>query len=384
MRLARFYMKDWSKRAHQKVDKTANMNDLTPIINIHPYSISQKVKEEIYLNFLLDLTKHHLKQSSQYKKIIDVLGIKINSINSIEDIPFIPVRLFKDYDLLSVDRSEVVKTMTSSGTSGQSVSKIFLDKTTASNQTKVLTKIVSSFIGGKRLPMLVVDSSAIVKDRTLFSARGAGVLGFSMLGYDVTYALDENMGLNIERVQAFLRSHGNEQILVFGFTFIVWQHFYNELKKYNIRLELDQGIMIHGGGWKKLADQAVDNETFKSEIKRTTGISKVYNYYGMVEQTGSIFMECEKGFLHSSLFSDVLIRDFKDFSLAPSGVPGLIQLLSLLPQSYPGHSIITEDIGEIVGIDDCFCGRMGKYFRVHGRIKNSETRGCSDAYESRR
>lgn len=384
MRLARFYMKDWSKRSHQKVDKTANMNDLTPIINIHPYSVSQKEKEEIYLNFLLDLTKHHLKQSSQYKKIIDVLGIKINSINSIEDIPFIPVRLFKDYDLLSVDRSEVVKTMTSSGTSGQSVSKIFLDKTTASNQTKVLTKIVSSFIGGKRLPMLVVDSSAIVKDRALFSARGAGVLGFSMLGYDVTYALDENMGLNIEKVQAFLRNHGNKQILVFGFTFIVWQHFYNELKKYNTRLELDQGIMIHGGGWKKLADQAVDNETFKSEIKRTTGISKVYNYYGMVEQTGSIFMECEKGFLHSSLFSDVLIRDFKDFSLAPSGVPGLIQLLSLLPQSYPGHSIITEDIGEIVGIDNCFCGRMGKYFRVHGRIKNSETRGCSDAYESRR
>lgn len=231
--------------------------------------------------------------------------------------------------------------------------------------------------------MLVVDSSVIVKDRALFSARGAGVLGFSMLGYDVTYALDENMALDIERVQAFLRKHSNEQILVFGFTFIIWQHFYSELKRFNIKLELDRGVMIHGGGWKKLADQAVDNETFKSEIRRTTGISRVYNYYGMVEQTGSIFMECENGFLHSSLFSDVLIRDFKDFTLAPRGVPGLIQLVSLLPQSYPGHSIITEDIGEIVGVDDCLCGRMGKYFRVHGRIKNSETRGCSDAYELR-
>ena len=54
--------------------------------------------------------------------------------------------------------------------------------------------------------------------------------------------------------------------------------------------------------------------------------------------------------------------------------------MSLVPTSYPGNSIITEDIGEINGEDNCKCGRMGKYFLVHGRIDNAELRGCSDAY----
>lgn len=355
------------------------MFELNKIIDKAPFSLRQEEKEQIFLDSLIKLTNHHLSKSNEYKKIIDILGLKIDSI---EDIPFIPVRLFKSHDLLSVDRSEIFKTMTSSGTSGQSVSKIFLDKVTASNQTKVLAKIVSSYIGGKRLPMLVIDSKTVVKDRNLFSARGAGVLGFSMLGYDVTYALNDNMQLDLDVVKLFLEKHQNENIFIFGFTFIIWQHFYNELKKSNAKLSIEHGTMIHGGGWKKLADQAVDNETFKKHIHYLTGISRIYNYYGMVEQTGSIFMECEKGFLHSSIFSDVIIRDFGDFSPAPIGSRGLIQLVSLLPQSYPGHSILTEDIGEIVGIDDCSCGRLGKYFKVHGRLKNSEARGCSDTYES--
>jgi hypothetical protein len=39
-----------------------------------------------------------------------------------------------------------------------------------------------------------------------------------------------------------------------------------------------------------------------------------------------------------------------------------------------------EDEGEIIGVDDCPCGRMGTYFKVFGRIQNAETRGCSDTY----
>ena len=57
---------------------------------------------------------------------------------------------------------------------------------------------------------------------------------------------------------------------------------------------------------------------------------------------------------------------------------GLVQLITPLAQSYPGHNILTEDIGEIFGIDDCKCGRKGKYFKIYGRLEHSEIRGCSD------
>ena len=107
-------------------------------------------------------------------------------------------------------------------------------------------------------------------------------------------------------------------------------------------------------------------------------LKDIYNYYGLVEQTGSLFLESKKcGYFHTSIFSDIIIRD-KNFNVLNYKKRGLIQLLSLLPSSYPGHNILTEDIGEIIGEDDCVCGLNGKYFTVHGRAKNSEIRGCSN------
>jgi hypothetical protein len=271
--------------------------------------------------------------------------------------------------------------MTSSGTSGQTPSKIFLDGTTASNQTKVLSRILTSYIGKKRLPMLIIDSKSILKDRNSFSARGAGILGFSMYGYDVQYVLDDDFNLDIDLIQNFLLKQEGEDILLFGFTYIVWEYFFNALKKSGTKLNLGKGILIHGGGWKKMIESAVDTHTFRKSLLETSGIKKIYNYYGLVEQTGSIYMECEAGYLHSSIYSDIIVRDFKDYSVAPNGTEGLVQLVSSLPLSYPGHSILTEDLGTIIGEDNCTCGRHGKYFTISGRVKNAEVRGCSDTVQ---
>lgn len=353
---------------------------LNDILDIPPFSLAREHKAALYRDALGQLTAQHYAACEPYRRLLDVLHYDVRQPHAVEDTPFLPVRLFKEYDLLSVPRESVVKTMTSSGTSGQRVSKIFLDRDTSTNQTKVLTKIVADFIGKKRLPMLVIDSRAVIKDRNLFSARGAGILGFSMFGQDVTYALDEQMQLDLPTVQAFLEKHQGSPILLFGFTFMIWQHFYSALQASGVRLPLEQGIMIHGGGWKKLIDSAVDSATFKQRLQEVCGITRVYNYYGMVEQTGSIFMECEAGHLHASIFSDIIIRDHRDFSPLPHGQAGLVQLLSLLPSSYPGHSLLSEDLGQIIGEDDCACGRKGKYFMLHGRIKSAEVRGCSDAY----
>ncbi|MDR1485460.1 MAG: hypothetical protein LBT09_11635 [Planctomycetaceae bacterium] len=347
-----------------------------------PYGLPQGEKEAIYTCGLRDLTAYHCSALPSYGRILRALNFVTENINCVEDIPFIPVRLFKEYDLVSVERSDVVKTMTSSGTTGQAVSKIMLDKSTAANQTKVLTRIVSDFIGTKRMPMLIIDSKSTISNRHTFSARGAGILGFSMFGFDTVYAFDDVMNVDIDAINMFLDKHKSEMILLFGFTSIIWQHLYLPCKNSGIRLPLDNAVLIHGGGWKKLADQAIDNELFKSKLQDQFGIKKIFNYYGMVEQTGSIFMECQHGNLHASVFSDLIIRNVKDFKPLPENKSGLIQLVSLLPTSYPGQSILTEDVGEITGIDQCECGRLGKTFKIHGRIKNAEARGCSDTYSA--
>ena len=145
------------------------------------------------------------------------------------------------------------------------------------------------------------------------------------------------------------------------------------------RYKLEDGILIHGGGWKKLHDQSVSNNVFSDAVKEVTGVKKVINYYGMVEQTGSIFIECKAGYFHCSNFSDVIARNV-NFSSCQFGETGILQLVSPLATSYPGHNILSEDSGVIIGEDDCLCGKNGKYFRVQGRLKNAEIRGCSDAY----
>ena len=209
-----------------------------------PFSMDKNEKKEYYSNKLMELTIEHSDNCDLYNRFLKNFAFSLDKKYAPEDFPFFPVRLFKDYELLSVSKDEVVKTMTSSGTTGQKVSKIFLDRVTSSNQTKALVKITSEFLGKKRLPMLIIDSKKVVKDRRLFSARGAGILGFSMLGYDMTYALDDNMELCIDTVKNFLEKHKDENIFLFGFTYIIWQHFYKQLDKLGEKLDLSKGILL--------------------------------------------------------------------------------------------------------------------------------------------
>lgn len=355
------------------------------ILNIEPYSLDKTQKRILLNERLHHLVRLHYSHCHNYRRMMDAVGLDIDKLPEYDQLPFLPVRLFKELELRSCEKEDVVKTMTSSGTTGQQVSRIYLDRQTSTLQTKCLTKIVSAFLSTKRVPMLILDSSAVIKNRAMFSARGAGILGFSMFGSKRQYALNEEMELDIEGLQAFLDEHKEEPIFLFGFTFMIWQHFYKKLLEIGYRPDLSKGVLIHGGGWKKLVQDQVSPNEFKQRLNDVCGIlpENIHDYYGMVEQTGTIYMECECGHLHASAFSDIVIRRPIDFSIANVGEEGIIEVVSMLPESYPGHVLLTEDKGIMLGEDDCPCGRKGKYFKINGRIKNSEIRGCSDTYAAR-
>ena len=203
--------------------------DIEDVLKIEPYSLDRVAKRQFLNERLRHLTQHHYEHCVPYRKMMDAVGLDMSRLPEYEDLPFLPVRLFKELELCSCEKEEVVKTMTSSGTSGQKVSRIYLDRVTSAAQTKCLTRIVSDYLGTKRVPMLILDSSSVVKNRAMFSARGAGILGFSMFGNTRQYALNEEMELDVEGLKQFLLKHENETIFLFGFTFMVWQHFYKKL-----------------------------------------------------------------------------------------------------------------------------------------------------------
>lgn len=356
------------------------MTDLDTLLNIPPYSLDKTSKTTVLTQRLKRLTQNHMEHCLAYADMMKAIGLDIESIQSYEDLPFLPVSLFKDLTLKSISDEDVFKTLTSSGTTGQKVSKIYLDRQGVVNQQKTLVKIVSDFTGAARLPMIIIDSPSVIKNRAMFSARGAGILGFSIFGSDRTYALDDDMNIDFQAIEDFLERHQGQRIFLFGFTFMIWQHFYKSLQQSGKKIDLSGGILIHGGGWKKLISEAVSPEEFKQCLMSVCGLSAIHDYYGMVEQTGCIYMQCECGHMHASVFSDVIIRDPKDFSVCSIGKKGIIQVVSVLPVSYPGHSLLTEDEGVLLGEDDCPCGRKGKYFKILGRLQNAEIRGCSDTY----
>lgn len=352
--------------------KLTNIDYLLSLDN--PYQLNKSKKQDVLIKELLKLDSFHYQNCIEYRKILS---------SDSQSKYVLPVRLFKLLNLKSIKQEDVFKVLTSSGTTSQVVSKINLDKQTAQLQTKVLVHIMQSFLGKQRLPMLIIDHPSVVKSRAIFSARGAGILGLSTFGRDHTYALNDDMSIDFDAVKRFMEKHKGLDIFIFGFTFMVWQYFLEKLRDSNEQLDLSRAILVHSGGWKKLQDKAVDNQTFKAELKKYCGIRKVHNFYGMVEQVGSIYVECEYGHLHCPNFADIHFIDIETMKSVPAGQQGIIVVESVIPRSYPGHRLLTEDTGYLVGEDDCQCGRQGKYFAVTGRLPKAEVRGCSDTHESK-
>lgn len=346
-----------------------------------PYSLPREEKRALFTQALTELTEHHRQACPAYGRFLQAVGWQPGTPCTPETVPMLPVSIFKELELRSIPEEEIFKTVTSSGTTGQKVSRICLDAQTAADQQKALASIMADLLGPDRLPYLVLDSKRALRDRAMFSARGAGILGFSVFGSRACYALNDEMELDLPGVQAFLERYEGKPIFLFGFTFIIWKHVVRALEDQGQRLSIPRGILVHGGGWKKLEQEAVSPEEFNARIHAVTGISVVRDYYGMAEQTGGICLECPCGHLHTSTWSDILVRRESDYGLCAPGEPGVLQVLSPLPWSYPGHSLLTEDLGVLLGEDDCLCGRQGKYFRVLGRIPRAEVRGCSDTYE---
>jgi hypothetical protein len=341
------------------------------------FTLSQAQKEERLLPELVELTERHRAGGAAYANILSAIGHGPGrSYGAVADLPWLPVRLFKTQVLKSVPDEDVFKVLTSSGTTGD-VSRIYLDRQAAATQTRMLSRTIQSVLGPRRLPMLVVDTTSVIKNRTSFSARGAGVLGMVNFGRDHVWALDEAGEPDLEAVRGFLAKHGDQPFLIFGFTFMVWLYLYELARDHG--LDLSNGLLIHSGGWKKLVDRSVDNAEFRRAFAADTGLTRIHNFYGMVEQIGVVYLEGPEGdSLYCPDFADVIIRDPETWQELPPGRPGLVEVVSTLPESYPGHVLLTEDLGVVHGVDDG--AWPGKRFSILGRLPRAEARGCSDTF----
>jgi len=188
-----------------------------------------------------------------------------------------------------------------------------------------------------------------------------------------------------EALAAFASRHRNDAVLIYGFTTMLWTQLVRQLAQKRICLGLSRAHVLHSGGWKKLTAEAVTRDEFNLKTAEVVGCapSRVIDFYGMVENLGIIYPDCSEGNKHAPVTGEVIVRNALTLKPVKTGEVGLVQVCSVLPSSFPGHLLLTEDTAQVMASHVCRCGRSGLAFRFAGRGAKAEARGCGNA-EARR
>jgi len=197
--------------------------------------------------------------------------------------------------------------------------------------------------------------------------------------------VDGRLEPDLQALDKALAAIGSAPFVAYGFTFILYQaHEWLQQVGWQRPAHSDSWF-LHSGGWKRLQDQAVTRDAFAVGVAQVFGCSadRVLDFYGMVENVGVIYPDCEYGNKHVPAFAAVIVRDPLTLHPVEEGQQGLVQICSTLPTSFPGFLVLTDDIAEVVRYDGCACGRRGLSFRFVKRVPQAEIRGCGNIETTR-
>ena len=345
--------------------------------------------ETEFLKIINSSYTHHFNNCHSYKNYCEKKGYTGETkFTNLSDIPFLPVQIFKENpDLLcSVPRKSIKTKLSSSATSG-TPSTILIDKVTSKRQIKALASVLSSVLGPKRRPFIVFDVDPNKNNGVDLGARNAAVRGFINLAREANYVLyyDKNSKINID-IEYFteslkLFSSKDEPVCLFGFTFVLYEYAIKYLHNKNTNYKLPKGSkLIHIGGWKKLKDKKISKNEFDHKISNLFGLTtdSIIDFYGFTEQMGVVYPDGLNGNKRVPSFADVLVRDPVTFNILNDGEQGLLQFITPIPNSYPGHSVLTDDVGIVKKRRNFKKNIHFTEFEIIGRAKKAEPRGCGD------
>ncbi|MCI8838421.1 MAG: acyl-CoA reductase [Hungatella sp.] len=336
---------------------------------------------------LLEELCFQYENNGAYQKFCQNKGFDPHGFQGeLQDIPPVHVSVFKEMGtkLASVGKEEIKLTLQSSATSGVP-SSVPLDKLTSKRQSRAMVQVLGSFIGNERRPFLIMDIDPASGFKSQLGARFAAVSGYLRFATEAGFFLNVTENgkyyFDTKAMEHFIEKLDEGQpAVVFGFTYLLFSQVIKPLQEKGVTFRLPKGSkIIHIGGWKKLEQEKVSKDRFNADAAHLFGISPqdVVDVYGFTEQMGLNYPDCPCGCKHTSLYSEVIVRDLVTKEVLPPGEEGLLEFVTFLPHSYPGNVVLTDDVGYIEK-GSCGCGRAGKRFHVTGRLKKAEIRGCGD------
>lgn len=310
---------------------------------------------EDFRKLSLEIFKYQAEYNPVYRDFIYNLGKDPESVNSLLDIPFLPVEFFRNHTV-TTGKTTVQAIFESSGTTGVSASR---------HHVADLTIYEKSFLSGFRYFYGEPRDYFFAVLLPSYAERGNSSLVY-MADRLIKESHDKRSSFflrDIDNLSKVLKQvkEENKKALVIGVSFALLDMAENFPDDYS-------GIMFVETGGMKGRRKEITREELHSVLKQAFNLEAIHSEYGMTELLSQAWSKGE-GLFRCPPWMKILIREIND----PFSV-------SELPGKTGGINII--DLANINSCSFLSTGDVGKLhengsFEISGRFDNSDLRGCN-------
>ncbi len=334
-------------------------------------STSQYLKDQIlrldaslFEPLSLEIFQLQARLNPVYSQYLSHLKIKPEAVQSLEEIPYLPLEFFKSHRVLTTPAEPMI-IFASSGTTGQITSQHLVSD--PDFYEAMSERIFEQFYGPLTdFHILALLPSYLERSNSSLVHMVRHFIGKTQSEYSGFY-LHNTLEL-LERLK-FLRQHSTRKVLLIGVTFALLD--LAEEADLSFLSGMENLIVMETGGMKGRRQELLREELHEI-LTQAFHVSAIHSEYGMTELLSQGY-SFGGGLFHVPASLKITLRDVNDpFHLYPagrqarsSGGINIIDLANLDSCSF----LETKDLGSY--------GPQDQTFRVLGRFDNSDLRGCN-------
>ncbi len=308
--------------------------------------------QEEFKRVALEIFRFQARECLAYKEYISLVGIDPQSVHTIEQIPFLPIELYKTHTIYIGNNKEELL-FKSSGTTGTVQSKHFVAKAQL---------YVDAFSKGFAQFYSPIEQSAIYALLPNYIENPNSSLLYMINNMVGEAHYGEFFKKNYDELfQQLQQRDTSRHTLLFGVSFALL----DMAERYKI--DLSQRVTIMETGGMKGQREEITREELHRKLRDSFGVEKIHSEYGMCECLSQSYSDGD-GVFHSPKWKKIIIRDlnnpFKHLGLGARGGVNIIDLANIYSCSF----IQTQDVG--LALTD-------SSFTIEGRIDRSDIRGCN-------
>ncbi|SHF11231.1 Acyl-protein synthetase, LuxE [Chryseobacterium takakiae] len=313
--------------------------------------------EQEFLSETLKTFRYQYKNIEIYRRFVDYLNINPDEVDELDKIPFLPIEMFKNHQIIDKNvKAELF--FQSSGTTRMNLSKHFIADENLYKES--IYRSFAQFIGKPEdfiflglLPSYLErqNSSLIYMVDYLMKTSGKPENGYFLYNHEDLFKL--------------LKELENKKVILFGVSFALLDFLDYCDSNAQILNFSDSLTVIETGGMKGRKEEMTKDELLKI-LQEGFKTEKIYSEYSMTELLSQAYSLGNNEYRCPN-WMKVMIRNAEDpFNYEKEGRTGAINIIDLA-NVHTCAFIATQDLGKIVG----------DQFQVLGRIDHSDIRGCS-------